>query len=394
MLYVPATTTGQVIVTGLTINGTNGSADPYTYLMEFEALSSFAMDGPILSNVLFANTNGIGLSYGGNRGNLTCYDVNFSACGNQGASIGGADSTWYHSEFGYCGVPFTITGSFTRMHDIDVYNNTSAAVIEIYNVTIDGKSSFNQNGKQAIVVNSVDGAGKGIYIEARFQSNGNSANATYPHVDVSAAAALGVTFGPNCSFDAVAGGSYTNTTTYDVYTNGVAFMDSSRYESTASASGHTDLGYNSGLPQCVAPNGIPGHILNEIAYNPSGNNTYSITSATLAEIDAAHLSLYAAAGPSGKVWVEWDAPVAVTSGSGNLIFGALVSGSAQPNPNFVGAPAGYTKGSCKVLLTGLTPGTVYEFQPGALIGGSATGSIIYGSGSNGAGPLNMKVIEA
>jgi hypothetical protein len=98
------------------------------------------------------------------------------------------------------------------------------------------RASFDQNNGSGVVV---DTNASTVFISGRFTSNGLATTNTYPNVDIHSAAPLGVTLLPDTFFLGLAFG-HTQTTTYDVYTNGVSFYDYSQWSGTSSTSGHSD----------------------------------------------------------------------------------------------------------------------------------------------------------
>jgi hypothetical protein len=230
------TALGGIKLQGFTVNCTNGSTHPYTAGgIVFSTLGSFTTDwGELFDVWVLNNSAGPGIVYGANRGSLTTYHCVFNS-NTIGAVITGSDSVWYHPTFGFnTSYGFELLGSMTRIHAMDNYLNQVGGKISISQQTINGESSFDQNTAQGLIV---DTASANVSVSARFTSNSKGTSGS-PHIDISAAG-INFTLTPGCYFAGLAFG-VTNTTNYDVYTNGVAFFDYSHWAGTSSTSGHTD----------------------------------------------------------------------------------------------------------------------------------------------------------
>ncbi len=237
MLSVTGAFQGQVRISRIELDGTNGGS-PYTYGLYFPTEGAFLSDYPILDQVRIYNfPGGTGLFYGGNRGGLVTHDLNIGNC-QIGANLGGSDSLHWHPTFASnTEYGFWVQGSMTRIIGMDCFANTVGGRISINDCYLYG-FSFDQNQHQGLIVDNVVQANYNVNIEGRFFTNGEAANATYAHLDISAASPGGVIVGPSTTFEGTGDGNL-NTVSWDVYTNGVSFYDYSVGISNA-ANGHTD----------------------------------------------------------------------------------------------------------------------------------------------------------
>ena len=388
-IYIPATVVSPVFLSGFTLNGQFGV---YNYGINFVSPASFVSDWPVMNDVWVMNLYGVGLFYGGNRGGLAGHDVAFTACTSGGCNLSGSDVAMDHLTVSYNTVyGLSVSGSMVRVSDMDCYENIgTGTIVHIQQVFIE-RASFDQNGGVGLIVDS--GAGD-VYVSGRFTSNGLATTATYPHADIHAAGALGVTFMPDCFFAGLEFG-HTQTTTYDVYTAGVSYYDYSQYGSSSSASGHTDLANFHQYTATLLMGSIAGTILSELSYNPSGNNTYTTSQipSTLVAVDATNLKPAFIVPISGRVWVTWDACMQSSANGDQISGGVIINGTGYLG----GLLWGFTTAgrvSCRVLVTGLTAGASYTAEPAWFVSGGGTATINYGSGSNGAGAVNVTVTAA
>ena len=352
-------------------------AGNYSYGIQFATVGSIVFDTPILDDVWVNGFTGIGLYYGGNRGGLACHDVNAGSCTGGGVSIGGSDVVFDTLTVGFNGAyGLSISGSMIHVRDLDCFNNTTVGVIiHISQVFID-RATFDQNGGPGLIVDS--GATQ-VFIGGRFTANGLTTTNTYPHANISAAAALGVTFLPTCWFNAVEFG-HAQVTTYDIYTNGVTYYDYSQYAGTSSTSGHTDLAnFNQPLLQQLGA-------IQELGYNavtsPAANATTTPSStgmptvtcktpATAVEVELWCGAVYCTTGGNGYLSIQVDGSyvqagsynpgTGVAGDTGTVCIKARVvlTAGSHTFTGFLTAGAGTITASCGAGPAGLTAGPMF-----------------------------------
>lgn len=131
------------------------------------------------------------------------------------------------------------------------------------------------------------------------------------------------------------------------------------------------------------PSTIPGQILGQSIYNPVSLSTYSSTSGTFADIDAANLAVSFVAPASGIVEVEICA-VAVIGANTEVSWGlreaaADVTGSKKAMM-YSGASAFQIQCCYKVQITGLTPGSSHTYKASfARTSGASTAGMLVGA---------------
>ncbi len=147
----------------------------------------------------------------------------------------------------------------------------------------------------------------------------------------------------------------------------------------------------SGWPQ--SPAIIAGQVLAQVAYNPSGNNTYTTASTALVAVDAVNLAPTFTAPPSGRVWVEGDCTINC-SPAGDITFLGFLIGGAPVGPEIYETPVlAAQRLPFSGLITGLAPGVAYTVQLAwAVSVGTGTASIFYGAGTSHYGPVNIRVV--
>jgi hypothetical protein len=234
MVLVPATVQQAVFIKGVYMDCSLAS---YSYGIEFATPASQAPDWSILNDVWVYDCGGIGVYYSGNRGGLVMRDCNVSSCFGGGVDIGGADVILDTLTVDFCeAYGLSISGSMCHVRDLDCYNNGNAGTYVHISQVFFTRCTWDQNNGPGLVVDS--GAVQ-VFVGGRFTANGLLTTNTYPHADIHAAGANGVTFMPDCWFNAVEFG-HPQVTTYDILSGGVAFYDYSQFAGTSSTGGHVD----------------------------------------------------------------------------------------------------------------------------------------------------------
>lgn len=223
---------------GLTLDGTTvTNATPYTHIVELAANQPTVRTASYVTiagcDVLSSGSHGV---YVGTGRDAVRVD-NCLIRGHAGSAvyIDGADCVISRCGLGFSGAGYTVTtnGEMTRITDCDIFDNTLGGQISASRVYVQG-CSHDQQQQQAIIV---DSAAAGVSLHGRFISNSLASSGTYPHADVSASAAGGVTFTPGTMFAAQEFGD-TQKVSYDIFANGVTVNDYSTFAAAGFALGH------------------------------------------------------------------------------------------------------------------------------------------------------------
>jgi hypothetical protein len=156
----------------------------------------------------------------------------------------------------------------------------------------------------------------------------------------------------------------------------------------------TGVAHSAAVKVAAAPTNrdiLGGGILAYKAYNPAVLATYTMTSATVADVDATNLAVTFVAPESGSVMVTLTALSGCSPAAINLAW-CLRDGSST-----VTGTLGYVRSSSSltstttysVPVTGLTPGTSYTYKWGHKVDPAGSSGLTYAGGV--AGPAVMKV---
>lgn len=128
-------------------------------------------------------------------------------------------------------------------------------------------------------------------------------------------------------------------------------------------------------------------------YDPAVIATYTTTSATAVDVDAANLAVTFTAPPSGNVVVTLNAECNIADATSNQYW-TLRDGSGVvagvPRPAFIlGESTAAERVTAMFKVTGLTPGTSYTWKWAFLRSGTSANCNLFAGGA--AGPASMKV---
>ena len=121
-----------------------------------------------------------------------------------------------------------------------------------------------------------------------------------------------------------------------------------------------------------------------LAYEPTTSQNKSTTSTTLVAVDTTNLRLPVVAPPSGKVLICLNARVAQTAGGYSQYWGLLVGGVQTGRIQNVSVSVDH-RATCRIPVSGLTPGTSYNFDWGFAVDSTATANIYIHSPASGVG---------
>jgi hypothetical protein len=113
-----------------------------------------------------------------------------------------------------------------------------------------------------------------------------------------------------------------------------------------------------------------GSLLAATYYEPAGGAAYTINSTTGAAMDATNLTVTFTA-ISSAVLVELSAAAALFSGAGAYLWGLFLHGTTTQQGYWVAAAASNTASfiTAKIRVSGLAPGTSYQFDWAHCVGG-------------------------
>ena len=119
--------------------------------------------------------------------------------------------------------------------------------------------------------------------------------------------------------------------------------------------------------------------------------TYSISSTTESDVDAANLAVTFVAPTSGKVLVEYQVWSVWSNTSGNQFWtvrnGTTTVASCSMSPSQTGS-----RQSASFYISGLTPGQSYTYKWGWKVASTGTASMYMGGNASIDGPAVMKVL--
>jgi hypothetical protein len=285
------------------------------------------------------------------------------------------------------GLTSTYNPNTCRIQDARVFNNTGITTVfdagDVSGFTIGGETHVEGNAGAVVLIPGTFTTVESGWYESNANPpiavpafNARTANAFFVTIKA------GTTWGPGALAFSIPAGIYGWTVE-----RGAGFGTGTTW---------TDHGAGVGKPD----NNIgvtPGEVLDEVRWTNGGvDGSYNITSAAFAEIDAVHLFVEFTAPFNGMVEVDLECAIGVSGATGGGYWALTDDNATYVGSTFVTfnniatAPIVIEAVKASILLTGLSPGTVYTFFWGARNSVGAAQNLIHFFGGTTQGPMVMR----
>jgi hypothetical protein len=166
--------------------------------------------------------------------------------------------------------------------------------------------------------------------------------------------------------------------------------------SLTAGSGISITGGSGGKGALTVASTVAAALLASVEYNPASGVAKTTTSGTWVALDTTNLTASFTAPASGRVLVRLTANGRISSSSANLFWGLVTHSTTTQVGDALNVTQNTLAGTiaAAMILSGLTPSTVYNLDWAFAVAGTGTGSVFYGGGTTiNAGSTGPAIIE-